>query len=253
MTERFQSILITGASSGLGAALALRYARPGVSLALTGRDPARLAAVSAEAECLGAIVERATIDVTDRSILRSWIEKIDDRIPLDLVIANAGISGGTSGETESEDQARRIVDVNVLGVLNTIYPMIPRMRARRRGSIALMSSLAAFRGLPGAPAYGASKAAVKVLGEALRGALINDGVSVSVICPGFVTTPMTARNRFKMPYLMDAPRAADIIARGLERNSPRIGFPLAMLALVWAVSSLSPRLTDRWLSRLTRQ
>src|SRR5260221_8506800 len=193
MTERFQSILITGASSGLGAALALRYARPGVRLALTGRDPARLAAVSTDAECHGATVERAIIDVTDRSGLRNWIEAIDDRIPLDLVIANAGISGGTSGETESEDQARRIVDVNVLGVLNTIYPMIPRMQARRRGSIALMSSLAAFRGLPGAPAYGASKAAVKVLGEALRGVLINDGVSVSVICPGFVSTPMTAR------------------------------------------------------------
>ena len=108
-----------------------------------------------------------------------------------------------------------------------------------------MSSLAAFRGFPGAPAYCASKAAVRVWGEALRGEHSRHGIAVSVICPGYVRSRMTEKNRFPMPFLMDAERAALIVKRGLERDRPRIAFPWRMTALVWLLAALPPRATDR--------
>ena len=253
MVKNFRSILLTGAGSGLGAALARRYAAPGVRLALVGRNEARLAQVAADCVARGATVERASIDVTERAALAAWIIAADEAMPFDLVIANAGISGGTSGLGESSDQSRLIFATNLDGVLNTIDPILPRMRRRGVGAVALMSSLASFRGLPGAPAYGASKAAVRVLGEALRGDYMPSGVIVSVICPGFVTTPMTARNRFHMPFLMTAERAAEIIARGLARGKARIAFPWPMYALARLIAALPSALVDLFIGRLPRK
>ena len=244
-----RTILITGASSGLGAALAEVYAADGTTFALIARNEKRLEAVAARCRAQGAKAECATIDVTDAAALAAWIADIDDRAPLDLVIANAGISGGTSGG-EGEDQARRIFAVNLDGVLNTVLPVIPRMRARHRGQIALMSSLAAFRGFPGAPAYCATKAAVKHWGEALRGTLRGDGVEVSVICPGFVRSAMTDANPFPMPMLMDSGRAAALIKRRLARNPARIAFPWPMYAAVWFFGMLPPLITDPLFARL---
>jgi short-subunit dehydrogenase len=253
MVKNFRSILLTGAGSGLGAALARRYAAPGVRLALIGRNESRLAQVEADCVARGATVERASIDVTEQAALAAWIVAADEQLPFDLVIANAGISGGTSGLGESNDQSRLIFAINLDGVLNTIEPILPRMRRRGTGAVALMSSLASFRGLPGAPAYGASKAAVRVLGEALRGDYRPCGVTVSVICPGFVTTPMTARNRFHMPFLMTAERAAEIMARGLARGQGRIAFPWPMYALVRLIAALPSALIDRFIGRLPRK
>ncbi len=158
MTRAFASILITGASSGIGAALAQHYAAPGIRLALQGRDRVRLDAVAAACRGRGAAVATAVLDVTDHAALAAWIAAMDDAGPLDLVVANAGISGGSSGAAEGEAQARRIFAVNVDGTLATLYPALARMRRRGTGTIALMSSLAGFRGVPGAPAYTASKA-----------------------------------------------------------------------------------------------
>lgn len=245
------SLLITGASSGLGAALARDYAGPGRHLALTGRQPERLAAVAAECRARGATVRAAVLDVTERAPLAAWIAACDAAAPIDLVIANAGISGGTSGAGgESDDQVRRLFAVNVDGVLNTVQPLIPPMRARRRGQIALMASLAAFRGFPGAPAYCATKAAVRLYGEGLRGVLKPDGIGVSVICPGFVRTAMTAANRFPMPFLMDAEDAARRIRHGLARDRARIAFPRRLYALAWLAGALPPGWTGPWLDRL---
>jgi len=234
------SILITGGSSGIGEALALHYAAPGVALVLTGRNAERLDAVAQACREKGASVETHAVDVTDRAALADAIIQTDSANPITLVIANAGISGGTGGkqEGESADQARRIFNINVTGVLNTLDPLIPRMAARAKGQIAIMSSLASFRGWPGAPAYSASKAAVRVYGEALRGALFQTGIKVSVICPGFVESRMTAANGFSMPFLMSAERAASIIASGLARNRARIAFPLPTYAGVLAMSLL---------------
>jgi short-subunit dehydrogenase len=255
------SVLITGASSGIGAALALAYAEPGRRLALTGRHQARLAEVAEQCRVAGATVTTREIDITDRDAMEAWIEDIAATARLDLVIANAGISGGTGdGHDESADQVRRIFAVNVGGVMNTVLPAIPALYRQApvvvagsppwRGQIAIISSLAGMRGFPGAPAYSASKAAVKAWGEGLRPALARDQIAVSVVCPGFVRTPMTANNPFPMPFLMDAEKAAAIIKRRLARNPARIAFPWPLYAMSWLAGLLPPGWIDPLLARL---
>ncbi len=248
-----RSVLITGASSGIGAALAAAYAAPGVALALNGRNQDRLAATADACAARGAKVETGLFDVSAATKIGAWIREFD----ADLVIANAGISAGTGGLGETADQARRIFDVNLTGVLNTVLPAIERMRQRPkpsgrspRGQIALMSSIAAFRGFAGAPAYCASKAAVRSYGEGLRNAHATAGIEINVICPGFVRSPMTDVNKFPMPMLMNADRAADIIKRRLARNRGRIAFPGPVYALAWLLQALPPSLTDRLIQQL---
>ena len=252
--ESPRSILITGASSGIGEALARAYAAPGVALALTGRDQARLAAVAEACRVLGAVVRAEALDIVRaRERLAVWIAEVDAAAPLDLVIANAGVSAGTGAGVETAAQARRLLDTNVGGVVDTVLPAVELMRPRGHGQIAIMASLAAFRGFPGAPAYCAGKAAVKVWGEALRGELHEAGIGVSVICPGYVKSRMTAANRFHMPLLMEADRAARIIRRGLARNRARIAFPWRLYAAVWLISALPQSLTDPLVRRLPKK
>ena len=238
-------ILITGASSGLGAGLALAYARPGVTLYLSGRNQERLDQVAADCRGLGARVERAVLDVADRAAMEAWIMAADSAQPLDLVIANAGISAGShKGVEENAEQIRAVFATNVDGVLNTILPVLERMKERQRGQVAIMSSLAGFRGFGESPAYCASKAAERVLGEGLRLRLRPHGVKVSVICPGFVKTPMTERNNFTMPFLMDVRRAAQVIKLGLALDKGRISFPMPLAFAVWLLSFLPVGLSD---------
>lgn len=248
-----RTILITGASSGLGESLALAYARPETTLLLHGRDGGRLDATAESCRGRGATVVTQTGDVTQAALLADWIRDIDSRHPIDLVIANAGISGGTGGGIEGIDQTRRIFAVNVDGVINTVMPLIAPMARRGRGQIAIMASLAAFRGMPGAPAYCASKAAVRIWGEGLRVELATKGIGVSVICPGFVVSRMTAVNNFPMPMLMPAERAASIIMRGLARNRGRIAFPWPMYALARLIAALPDAIIDPLLRRAPRK
>ena len=245
MTKRLpdpKSILITGASSGIGAALALEYAAPGVHLALSGRDGARLDAVADDCRAKGADATAQVIDVTAREAMAAWIAAVDSAHPLDLVIANAGVSGGAGsgphGETEA--QARTIFHVNFDGVLNTIWPAIDAMRPRGRGQVAITSSIAGMVALPGAPAYSASKAAVKAYGEALHGALKPQGIVVSAICPGFVESRITDQNDFPMPFFMDAPKAARKIRKGLARGRVSVIFPWPLAAWTWVLGLLPP-------------
>ncbi len=250
--KEFKTVFITGASSGIGAALALYYARAGVTLLLTGRDQQRLADVAAQCRAQGAVVETSLIDVCARAALQDWIIAQDRRYAIDLVIANAGISGGTGGAVDGSwiESEYKIFEVNVQGVLNTILPLVPLMQARGVGQIAIMSSLASFSGWPGAPAYSASKAAVRVYGESLRGTLAAQGVGVSVICPGFVESRMTAVNDYKMPFFMPASRAATIIARGLAVNRARIAFPWQTAAVSGFIGLLPPFITSYLLAKL---
>ncbi len=248
-----RSVLITGASSGIGAALAKAYAKPGRRLALGGRNTERLNSVAATCRAEGATVRKTSLDVTDDTAMTAWIAEAD----ADLVIANAGVSAGTGGLGEGPGQANRIFDINLTGVLNTVHPAIDALLQRPRpadgkprGQIALMSSIAAFRGFAGAPAYCASKAAVRSYGEALRNAYAADGIHINVICPGFVRSPMTDENKFAMPMLMDADKAARIIKKGLANNRSRIAFPGPMYALVWLLQALPPSLTDRLIQQL---
>ncbi len=248
-----KTILITGASSGLGEALALSYAGPGTTLCLHGRDASRLEQVAKDCRQRGATVVSTTGDVAQAAGLAAWIQDVERLHPIDLVVANAGISGGTARGVEGIDQTRRIFAVNVDGVINTVMPLIVPMARRGRGQIAVMSSLAGFRGLPGAPAYCASKAAVRIWGEALRVELAPKGIGVSVICPGFVVSRMTAANDFTMPLLMPAARAARIIRRGLARNRGRIAFPWPMYAAARVIAALPASLVDPLLRRAPRK
>lgn len=242
--------LITGASSGIGAALAGALAAPGVRLSLAGRDAARLEATAAACRARGATVATARPDVADARAMAAWVAEAEAATPLTLVVANAGISAGTGDGAEGPEQTRRIFAVNVDGVLNTVLPAIGPMRARRSGQIVLVSSVAGFRGFPSAPAYCASKAAVRTWGEGLRGWLAADGVKVSVVLPGFVDTPMTRVNRFPMPFLMSADRAAALILRGLARDRGRISFPWPTAFAAWAAGALPDALVDRLTRRL---
>lgn len=248
MRKDFSSILITGASSGLGEALALAYAAPGVHLHLGARRSELLGAVADACRAKGADVTATPIDVTSVHGMSEWIINAHRTRSLDLVVANAGISGGTHDGPESDAQVRAIFAVNVDGVLNTVLPAIPLLAAQGRGQIAIMASLAGHRGFPGAPAYCGSKAAVKVWGEGLRGELAAQGIGVSVIMPGFVVTPMTAVNDFAMPFLMPVERAAAIICSGLAGNSARIAFPWPTSFIAWLLGTVPPALTD-WLLR----
>lgn len=245
-----RSILITGATSGIGAALARDYAAPGVRLVLSGRDEARLDAVAAATRAAGAEVESARVDVTDPGATGRWVEAADDTAPMDLAIASAGISGGTFGGGESIEQANAIFATNLAGVMNTLQPAAARMAARGRGQIAIVSSLAGFRGMPGAPAYSASKAAVRVWGDAMRGQLKKRGVAVSVICPGFIRTPMTEVNQFPMPMLMDVDKAASVIRRRLARGNALIAFPWPIYIFVRLMAALPNPVADRLLARM---
>ncbi len=248
-----RSILISGASSGIGRALALAYAAPGTTLALGGRDRQRLAGVAEACRARGAAATFTAVDVCRAAATAAWVSAAEAVAPLDLVIANAGISAGTAGGGESAEQTARIFAVNVDGVINTVLPALPAMRARRRGQVAVMSSLAGFAGLPGAPAYCASKAAVRVWGEGLRGLLAPEGIGVSVICPGFVASPMTAVNSFRMPLLMSAERAAGIIVNGLAADRARVAFPWPLHAGVRLLAALPPTLRERLAAILPRK
>lgn len=247
--ENPKHILITGASSGIGAALAQYYADAGVHLYITGRNKDRLHEVKAKCESMSAVVNAQIINVTDEVKMADWVSQIPQ---LNLVIANAGISGGTGGRLDGEpiSEARRIMDVNLYGVLNTIEPALEKMKNQDKGGqIALVSSLAGFRGWPSSPAYSASKGAVRFYGEALRGALRRTKIKVNVICPGFVTSRITDQNDFPMPLKMEANKAAGIIARGLSKNKGRICFPLPMHFMSWFIGVLPDALAQKLLTK----
>ncbi|NCO03803.1 MAG: SDR family NAD(P)-dependent oxidoreductase [Alphaproteobacteria bacterium] len=247
-----KNILITGASSGIGEALALLYAAPDIRLYMNGRNEERLNAVAERCRIQGAQVETSLVNVTHKAQMQLWISQIIQIHPLDLIIANAGISGGTSGQKGGEpiSQARQIFDVNLNGVLNTIEPALDDMLNRQSGQIAIVSSLAGYRGWPGAPAYSASKGAVRFYGEGLRGALKGTGVKVNVICPGFVASRITDANDFKMPFKMSAHDAAIIIQKGLIKDKGRIAFPIPTLFVSWFLSILPDALAQKILTAL---
>lgn len=245
-----RSILITGASSGIGAALARHYAAADVTLFICGRDQQRLDDVATQCRTRGASVGTWLGNVTDEAGLKDWILACDEQRPLNLVIANAGIALGSN---EVEGLHRAAVDsfhINVNGVFNTIHPALEVMSRRRpypvhNAQVAVMSSVMGYAGMARSPAYSSSKAAVKHYGQALRGAFRGMGIGVSVICPGYVASALTSRNTSYMPFLISADKAADIIARGLARNKARITFPWQMVLLTRLAVNLPGFLEDR--------
>jgi short-subunit dehydrogenase len=221
---------------------------------LHGRDASRLASLTRDCESLGARVEVVTFDLRDAAAAIAVLRSFSVQHEIDLVIVNAGVSReiGAGVETRGWEAAREVMAVNLDGAIATVAGVLPEMRERGRGQIALVSSLAAYFGLPGTPAYCASKAALKIYGEAMRGWLAPQGVAVNVVLPGFVRTPMNAGFAGAMPLAISAERAAFLIRRGLERNRAHIAFPRR---LAWGIRFLSllPVELSQWIVRASRR
>lgn len=247
MRAPLRSVVISGASSGLGAALARLYAGPGVTLGLIGRDAGRLDAVAGACRKAGATVVAATLDVAKREPVEAWLREFDRAHPVELVIANAGTSGGPKPGEPGEDigVTTRQVAVNLLGAVHVAVPLVSAMAARGRGRIAFVASLAAYRGLPYAPGYSASKAGLRAYGEALRAQLEPHGIGVTVVCPGFFASPMTARWDGPTPLLVSTERAARRIKRGIDRGRRRVGFPWPLALGLRLADALPAALGDR--------
>lgn len=220
-------ILITGASGGVGYALALAYAKKGVHLSLFGRREDIINELAQQCRDSGATVLSYNIDVCHTEELMTVIEKIDESKPIDLVIANAGISFYLDQQItlESWQDTQKTIDVNLTGAIATVIPLIHKMRQRQGGQIAFISSLAAYRGLAVSPIYCASKAGLKAYGEALHSLLKKDNIHVSVICPGFIESDMSKRFPGKKPSSLLPQQAVLKIKKGLELNKANITFP----------------------------
>lgn len=242
-----KGVLITGATGGIGAALAMAYAARGRLLFLHGRNETRLSELARGCKGRGAEVETKNLDVAQIEAFVGWIEGIAPRV--DLAIVNAGVTSNVRAG-ESWREIDHLLQVNVRAALATAAALVPAMRARGSGQIALVSSIAAWFGLPLTPAYSASKAALKAYGEALRGWLAPQGVEVNVVMPGFVRTGMSAQFPGPKRFMISPEDAARRIVRGLERNQARISFPFASSFAMWALGALPAGLSQRILGAM---
>jgi short-subunit dehydrogenase len=227
MRAPFRVVIVTGASSGLGAELARAYSGPEVTLGLLGRDRRRLAATAAQCKARGAAVDLAAIDVGDASAMAAWLDGFDREHPAELVIANAGTSAGPEPASPSEGgpSAVRQVRVNLIGAINTVEPLLPAMCRRGRGRVVVVASIAAYRGLPNSPGYCASKAGLRAYAEALRPRLAPHGIGVTIVCPGFFASPMTDRFDGPKPFLASTATAARKVKHAIDRGRRRSAFP----------------------------
>ena len=218
--------VITGASSGIGWALARELARQGCKVGLLARRKAELAQLADEIHQAGGAAAFAPADVGDRAEVHAAVDEVRRQLgPVDLLVANAGVGAPTKLDPVNIADVERMFRVNVLGVVYSVEAVLPEMLRRGAGHLAAVSSLGAYKGMPGESAYCASKAAVNTYMEGLRIHLRDRGVAVTTVCPGFIRTPMTAMNKFPMPGLMDADAAARRIARALARRKKVYNFP----------------------------
>lgn len=240
-------VVISGASRGLGAALARRWAGPGVRLGLIGRDAAGLASTAADCEGAGAIVACATLDVRDAEALAAQLLAWDGAIPIDLLVANAGVTGGTTaaGALEGPESVARVLAVNLQGSINLVEPLLPRFIQRGAGHIVLIASVAAFRGLPDSPAYCASKAGLWAYGESLRPYLGPRGVRLTNVAPGFFASDMSARFRGRHPFKLSVEAAAERIVQAVAAGRGRCIFPRRMGYTLRLLELLPAPLADR--------
>lgn len=246
------NIVVTGASSGIGAALARLYARQRARLLLIGRDRERLARIAEVCAAEAALVETASVDVRERAAMQTVIREFDARHPLDVVVANAGITNilAPDSPVEAGEVVDRVIATNLLGAFNTLAPAAERMAARGAGRIGLVGSIAGLRGLPYSPAYCASKAGLKAMGDAMRAKLGKYGVSVTVASIGFVETPLDESIASPKPFRMAPERAAARIAAAIGAGRAHVAFPLPVAAAARALSLLPPRLGDAILRRI---
>ena len=239
-----KSIVITGASRGLGAALAAAYAEPGRVLGLTAFNAPSLADVARACEGQGATVRHAWVDAASAQDMRAFLRTIDSERPLDLVIVNAGRFSGnpTAGTLQPLQEGLDLLRSNLVGAISTVQAAVEVMRPRRRGHIVLIVSLAAFYPQADAPVYSASKAGLASYGEAMRELLADDGIRVSLVFPGHIATDQTRRQIGRLPLILSASEAARIIKAGLDRGRDTIIFPRRLYWMIRAGNLLPARL-----------
>jgi short-subunit dehydrogenase len=251
-----QHIVITGASGGLGSALAFAYAGPDIRLTLSGRREKRLADIAARCAATGAVVTTVVCDVTNSNEMNSWLTLADEVQAVDVVIANAGIGGNlaTAPETaETNAIANLMFTTNTLGVVNTVTPLIPKFVARRAGHLVVISSLGGHLGLPHSPAYCGSKAAVRTYAEGLRRLLRIHGVQVTIVSPGFVDTPMSRSLPSGRFITWSAERAARAIKVAVKKGKPELSFPWPLKIAISAAQLLPNKLVDAVLAYTYRR
>ena len=233
-------VLITGATGSLGHALALEYAAPGMTLILHGRREETLAELAARCRAKGAEVETHCLDLRQTEDVRRWIADCCAQETPDLIIANAGRNTdiGPEGKGEPFSDVKALVEVNLLSVMALVDSALPALRQNGGGQIAIISSLAAYYGLPTTPTYCATKAGLKAYGTSLRGWLRSENIRVSVVLPGYVASPMCAAMPGPKPFLWQPERAAKHIRRRLTRDPARISFPFPLNLGIWGLSLL---------------
>jgi short-subunit dehydrogenase len=245
----YANALITGASSGIGRALAERLARKGTHVVVAARRQAELDTLVESIERAGGSAEALVLDVADSDAAFATIQALDARLPLDLVVANAGIATPTPAKRIEWKKVAQVFDINVLGATATLCAPIAGMLQRGRGHIVGVASLAGYRGLPGSAAYSSSKAALIAFLDSLRVDLARTPIAVTTICPGYIVTDLTAdKPRGTMPFLMPLDEAADIIERAIEARVPLCAFPAPMAALARTALVMPTSMFD-WLAR----
>lgn len=248
MSGPWRTAWVTGASTGIGRELVIQLARQGVKVAASARSENRLEQLARDYPGVSAI----PLDVTDPKAAIAAHERITtEGGPIDLAILNAGVWHPLKATEYDASLARDSMQVNYNGIANVLQPLIAGMVATGRGHIALVASVAGYRGLPTAAAYAPTKAAVISLAEVLRLELSRHGIVVSIVNPGFVETPMTARNAFPMPYIIKADDAAARIIRGLQRGKYEIAFPWQLVLMLKLLRILPNGLYLRVAERLT--
>lgn len=240
-----KTILITGASGAIGGALARIYAKPDTTLILHGRNTQSLENIANECKDLGAEVKIVTLDLCNSLAILAWVQDdlIQNNLP-DLVFANAGVSSNNSySNGEIWENVENVLDVNIKSIFALLHNLIPAMRQSGSGQIVLISSLAAYYGLPNTPSYSASKAAIKTYGEALR-VWLSPTIKVNVVMPGDIKSKMCDEMEGPVGFLMQPDKAAMIIKRGVERNLAKITFPFPVNFGAWILTILPAKLAE---------
>ncbi len=228
-----QVAVVTGASSGIGYAVAKELAAGGCHVGLLARRIDKLHALADEIRKSDGKVAAVQADVGDRTQTHTAIASLREQLgPIDLLFANAGVGTPTTVEPFNIEAIEQMLRVNTLGVAYSIDAVLPEMLSRKKGHLAAVSSLAAYKGFPGQSGYCASKSAVNAFMEGLRIQLRTCGITVTTICPGFIRTPMIEQNRGHMPFVMDADKAARKIVGALQRKKKVYNFPWQTTMLV---------------------
>lgn len=249
----YRTALVTGASSGLGRGLALWFAKRGVKVYAAARRTPQLASLADEALRAGGEVVAVELDVARTQQTLARIRELDAACGgLDLVVANAGVGEPTPGRKLDWEVVQRTIDVNITGAAATLSAVLPQMVARGRGHLVGVSSLAAYRGLPGNAAYSGSKAFLATFCESLRVDLQGTGVRVTSLHPGFVKSEMTAKNRDPMPFLLETEAGVEHMGQAILRGAGEYGFPWQMRNAVRVLKVLPNGLFDRLGRRVKR-